>query len=413
MPLQPGRKLPALFLILFSLLAGFAFTYSVGTTDVGIWQGWNNQAVAHGLVAGYTNIHADYPPLASTILFVANQVLQPLRLSSFLGIKLSILFFLLLTTFLLWLWTRDLKVTLILYFALLLDSVALGYIDVFFAPGLVLALWMLKERRWLWFSLFFTLTCLTKWQPIIIAPFLLLYVLGIQEIRQWRQVDWKSLLLTIGLPAATLLGLALVVFGVQPVWLAFRASLSHEYISGNALNLNWIITHFLHVSDPNQFGGLRNGQADYIMTNSLRITLVPRLLFFISYLAALVLFLRREKTFPNLLIFATLGFLCYYTFNTGVHENHLFLVAILAAVLYWLEESWRVIAVILMLMNDINLYLFYGVNGELPYPRLFAGVDVALPLAALNVLFLIYMFGMVIASSLPVPAKEMAAEPLS
>jgi len=36
------------------------------------------------------------------------------------------MFFLLLTAFLFWLWMRDLKVTLILYFALLLHTVALG-----------------------------------------------------------------------------------------------------------------------------------------------------------------------------------------------------------------------------------------------------------------------------------------------
>jgi hypothetical protein len=36
---------------------------------------------------------------------------------------------------------------------------------------------MLKERRRLWFSLSFSLTCLTKFQPVIIAPFVLLYVL--------------------------------------------------------------------------------------------------------------------------------------------------------------------------------------------------------------------------------------------
>ena len=31
-------------------------------------------------------------------------------------------------------------------------------------------------------------------------------------------------------------------------------------LSGNALNLNWIVTHFLHIWGPNQFGGLQPRQ---------------------------------------------------------------------------------------------------------------------------------------------------------
>ena len=92
-----------------------------------------------------------------------------------------------------------------------------------------------------------------------------------------------------------------------------------------------------------------------------------------------------------------LGYLCYFTFYTGVHENHLFLIAILAVVLYWREENWRVNAVILLLMANINLFLFYGVDGHLHFPRSFARIDIALPLAILNVLFFIYLCGAVLA----------------
>jgi hypothetical protein len=392
MPPADSRPQPVLFLLLIALLAGLAFSHSPGTTDVGIWQRWLNNAMVHGLVRGYAANQADYPPLAHTILFAAGQVFQPLQVSTFLSIKYSILFFLLLTSFLFWLWTRDIQLSLLLYFALLLNSVGLGYIDIYFAPGLVWSLWLLKERRWAWFSLVFALTCLTKWQPLIIAPFMVVYLLGVEDIRQWRQLDGKKILLQLILPAAGVTALAALVFGPQPLWLAFRASLGHPYLSGNALNLNWVITHFLHVLAPNQYGALQNGLSGYIMTDSLSLTILPRLLFGISYLLALGLFFRREKTFANLLIFSTLGFLCYYTLNTGVHENHLFLVGVLAVAIFWLRKDWRATALMLLLMNDLNLFLFYGLDGELHFPRLFAGVDIALPLAALNVVFFIYLY---------------------
>ena len=128
--------------------------------------------------------------------------------------------------------------------------------------------------------------------------------------------------------------------------------------------------------------------------------IIPKLLFWTTYLLLLALFFRCEKTFTNLLIFSAPGYLCYFTFNTGVHENHLFLVTILAVVLYWREESWRANAVILLLMANINLFLFYGVDGDLHFPWLFAGVDIALPLAVLNVLFFIYLCGAVLSEYL-------------
>src|SRR5262249_34466467 len=99
---------------------------------------------------------SDYPPLASAILWVADQEFQPLHTGIFLSIKFSILFFLFVTAGLFWLWTRDLTVSLILCFALLLNSVAFGYLDIYFAPAFIFSLWMLEERR-------------IKWQPMIIA----------------------------------------------------------------------------------------------------------------------------------------------------------------------------------------------------------------------------------------------------
>jgi hypothetical protein len=215
------------------------------------------------------------------------------------------------------------------------------------------------------------------------------------------EVDYAGLFGKAVAPAAVLTASMLVAFGPGPVLKAFDSALSNPFLSGNALNLNWIVTHFLHVWDPNQFGGLQNGLADCIPTSSLGIVLIPRLLFWTTYLLLLALFFRCEKTFTNLLIFCMLGYLCYFTFNKGVHENHLFLVAILAVVLYWREESWRTNAVILLLMANTNLFLFYGVDGDLHFPRRFpGGVDIALPLAILNVLFFIYLYGAVLAEYL-------------
>jgi uncharacterized membrane protein YwaF len=75
------------------------------------------------------------------------------------------------------------------------------------------------------------------------------------------------------------------------------------------------------------------------------------------YAATIVLLFRREKMFQNVLIFATLGVLSYYMFNVGVHENHLFLATILAALMFWMDHRLRTIAAILMLISNINMFL--------------------------------------------------------
>jgi hypothetical protein len=201
-------------------------------------------------------------------------------------------------------------------------------------------------------------------------------------------------LLRVVLPAGCIFLIVIAIFGFTPVWLAFKASLSHNYLSGNALNFNWILTHFLHVFAPEQFGNLVYGRADFIITESVKITLASRILFAIFYLLTLVIFFRRQKTFTNFLIFAITGYLAYFTFNIGVHENHLFLPAILSVMLLWEKREYLLPGVLIVLINNINLYTFYGITGTgLTYARALGfKLDVALLLAIFNVIFFLFFW---------------------
>jgi hypothetical protein len=382
-------------LILWVFFITLSFLHSPGTSDVDIWERWARNADQQGLKAGFAANRADYPPLTTALLFCAVRFFGIFGAFTFLAIKISITLFLFLTSFLFWLWTKDLAAVLILHTALILNSVALGYTDIYVAPSLVLALWALKERRLRPFSIFYTLACLTKWQPLIIAPFIFLHLLDISRLADWRQIDFKKLFRQVLAPAASILLVTLSFFGFAPVWYAFKASLSHTILSGNALNLNWILTHFLEVFQPEQFGGLVQGEAQYIGTDSRQITLVPRLLFYVSYLATFVVFLRHARTFENLLVFASAGYLAYFTFNIGVHENHLFLVTILAVLLFWLERKYLLTMLLLVLMSNTNLFLFYGVGGQGPgFPRaLGRTIDMALVFAIFNVVFFVFFLG--------------------
>ncbi|MDT7761322.1 MAG: hypothetical protein QOC63_742, partial [Mycobacterium sp.] len=74
-------------------------------------------------------------------------------------------------------------------------------------------------------------------------------------------------------------------------------------------------------------------------------------------------------------------------------ENHLFVVAVLGVFLLWVNRAHWPWVSILLLMNSINMFTFYGVNGDGPgFSRvLFGRVDIALLLAIFNVGFFFYI----------------------
>jgi len=387
-----SRVMKVLFVFLLALVALLPL-YSNGTGDVLIWQGWIQAIERDGFITGYIPV---YPPMTWALLQVVAFSYHILNIDMFLAIKLSLLVFLLLTSGVFLLWTRNLLLTAFLHLSLVLSSVALGYLDIWFALPLLLAFWALKERKIFLFSLFFTISCLIKWQPLIIAPFLLVYVLRLTGVKQWK-TTLKVFLRDMALPAGLLLGAAALLFG-QGLLLSLQDGMGHTGLTGNALNYNWLVTWFLCLTQPERFGPLADGMVNYIgitewAASDWPIVVVPRILFGLFYASALLVFARRAVSFENLLRFAILGYLAYFTFNIGVHENHLFLAGLLVVVLCWLSRRDLYTALIVVLMANINLFLFYGVGGGSLYQRVI-GIDVSLPLALFNVVFFLAFWGM-------------------
>ena len=78
----------------------------------------------------------------------------------------------------------------------------------------------------------------------------------------------------------------------------------------------------------------------------------------------------------------------------GVHENHLFVAAILAILLAWRAPARWAEALLVALIFNVNMYTFYGSSGPgLEFERvIFHRVDMALVLAIFNVGFYIYLW---------------------
>jgi hypothetical protein len=389
------KRLTYLLIYLSVCVASLSFFHSDGTLDVGAWLGWAENAEQYGLVEGYRANWDMYPPVAPVIVFAFAKLSHALGIETFFGVKLSLFIFLLLTALLSFIWTRDPLIPSLTQLALTLNSMALGYIDIYFASPLILALWALRRRNWFLATLCFTLTCLIKFQPGIIAPFIVLYVLGIRKLEDVKNIDLKGMFLSAVLPLLAIGGLVFAVFGVEIVR-AFERATEDWFLSGQALNFNWIVTHFLHVFFPEEYGPLIDGHAIFVADIDPRIMLVPRLIFYAFYAYVLFGFFRREKTFKNLLLFSLAGYMAYFTFNTGVHENHLFLASLLGLALYWVDRDYLPLTVAIIVAANLNPFFFYGIEGQhFPFKRV-VGVDLALVLSVLNVALFFVVFRSVV-----------------
>jgi len=396
------------FLVLLLILTSMIFLNSPGTGDVKYFIAWAKNADTYGLISGFKASAEQYPPFALGILLAALKVSNLFGIGGLVAVKLSILTLLFLTSFLFWLWTRDLALTVILHLSLLLNSVALGYIDIYFAPTLILSLWALKQHKLILFTVLFSISVLTKWQPIIIAPFIALYLINIRQLAQWREIKYKQLILRVIFPVALIIIITLSIFGMSLVK-TFISATSSWFLSGNALNLNWIVTYLLNVLYPDRFGGLVNGQIQIITNPPLAVTFIPKLLFYLSFIITFVTFFKREKTFENLIIFSILGYLVYFMFNTDVHENHLFPVIILSIILFWVNRKHLPTMFVLILMSNLNLLVFYGLDGNgLSFGRVVGGIDISLLLSIFNVGFFLFLW---VTNILPGKESDSAPKP--
>ncbi len=421
--MTPTRRATTInHLLLLGLTTALAllFLNARGTDDVKVWDRWIQEMQARGVLGGYAAVAPDYPypPLSFVILWVVANVagkitaLGWVSISELTGIKLSLLAGLLLTTLVFYLITRNAWLTIGLQLALIPNSVDLAYLDIYFAPLLLGACWAARRRNWPLFAVLFTLTCLIKWQPIILAPFFALYILGIQHPRAWRTIPWRSILTGVIIPAG-LVGLAaLAIFGTAII-AALQHAVSFPVLSAQALNFNWLLSWALHVFDPATYGPLTNGAIGLItLPPGSPIALVAKLLFFAFYGGLLLRFFAAPKSYENLLRYSLLGYLAYFLFNTGVHENHLFPAILLTALLAALSPSYGPLFLTWALVANLNPFVFYGIDGRaLPFNRVIWGLDTSLLFAALSVaLFLAFLWQTVTAPD-PLAASPASISP--
>jgi len=388
LPAEPNSNRPnwsRIVLLLLANLIALSFLYSPGTGDVSIWRTWIDQMWAFGLVGGFVHSGTDYPPLALIILATVARCADAFGIAVFLALKWSLFIFLLATAASFYWFSRNLILTAALELSLILNSVALGYLDIYFAPFLIAAFFCLQRGHFKIGVLMFAISCSIKWQPLLIAPFVCIYVMAAAgEGLSGRDKAYKRIFpfiiaaLVVVLPMVMIFGAGAIINSLQ------SAMTRHNFISGYALNFGWLHTWALHLWAPEKYGSLQNGEVGLIQTRDALLMLPEKILFYLSYAAILIAFALQKKTFRRLIVYSMLGYLSYFLFNTGVHENHLFPIACLAWILVFIDSSQLVRAINFSIAANINLFVFFGVFGQ-RVPCVIAGVDITLVFALMNI----------------------------
>lgn len=373
--------------LLIMILVSLIFFNTPGTGDMNYWTTWLDYAREYGIREGFQMQFDVAPPLA-LILQIAMQRIWS-GLSNFVVLRLANTFYLFLSALVIHLLYKDARVTLISFWGFIL-SANLGYLDIELVPFIILAFYFLSKEKYILSSIFFSVVCLIKFQPLIIMPFVVIYFVDVLDAEQQKfklNIRIKNMV-KMSIPAILIGGSVLLIYGKELIKTLYRALFANgAAISPNGLNLGWVIQYWIEKYHADLFGPL-NGGGIAIIWDAPSSYRSFRYIFIVIYaVTAIIMLLHRKKDYVLLLKCSLVGYTAYYVYNCGVHENHLFVGMILMILLYIKEPSkinyYRMI--MYNVVFNLNLYVFYVIG----FGRVIGGVfDPTLVLAVFNVIYL-------------------------
>jgi len=372
---------------LFVLVAALAATLAdtPGTSDSAYWLRWTQAALDSGLRASYSTTGDVYPPLTLVVFVAAARVGSLFGLGILASIKASLWIFLVATGAVFWRWSRRAELAALVMASLAVESVGLAYTDIYFAPFLLAALRDVSRSKWRRAALLFTIASLFKWLTLVIAPFLLVHYWRSEAASIRRVGGWIRFGSEILTPVVGALALVLIGMGTEVLATLTRVRRLDPFLSGNALNANWLLTYILEASSWLGAPPLDHGEVRYLETVDPRLTVPSMLLFSATFVFILATFAGFRFGFSGFLRYAQVGFLSYFVLATRVHENHLFIAVILGAATMVAAGSVTREFIWWALALNVNLFLFYGLNGLGPSVPRVIGIDLTVVFASLIV----------------------------
>jgi len=366
-----------IFLIVITIYIHSQTIFLFGTSDMKAFVRASAVTSEYGLVKGYATYNLYYPPLSSFIIWITGK-LGNIKYDStwlvdypsvdqittqYIPIKISLSFFLILTTILVFLYlkvTHKLTISKVISQSLFIGmniaiieiTLVLGYIDIYFVPPLFLSLYFMSRDYDYLAGTWFALTFLIKLIPIILLPVYLFHYLSINLRNHQIKIQWNKLstfifgVVTISLPI-------IYVYNPTEITKIIVMSAYHgRYLSLNALNFPWILNNLF---SPDNLA-------------SPAINLLLKIIFFIVSGTTLLRYITGKHTMYRWLQVAIITTYSYFVFSTGAHENHLFTAFVLSLALYLYTNNQfsRRLYSILTGLLFLNLFLFYQLGLNVP-----------------------------------------------
>ena len=250
-------------------------------------------------------------------------------------------------------------------FSLILNTQGLAYTDVLNFPFLIVSILYILQKKYFLSGCLFSISCLMKWQPIILLPVVFVYlVFNPQTSRNFsRAMKFMGGLLTSVMllyPFTSQIGSGL--------FLSLRNAITHT--ATYALNPQWIVQNLpisqvavpVYGSPTSVWAGIQ------LVVFTLSYGLVCWNMFRYTHKET------RDEYFLHALLLA-LG--TYYLFSFGVHENHFILGSVIALLIYAhrpTKINYGILRVV-DLVNSINMFVFYGFTGVSLFAPHKQGID--------------------------------------
>lgn len=268
---------------------------------------------------------------------------------------------------------------LVLDIFLIYPTMILGYGDSFLIALILLTFHFLNKQKFFISGISIAILIAFKFTPLIIFPPIFLYVFRTQNFsikRSLINVNWEN---SINFVSGFILWQAPFIFftGLNAYIENLKLALLNGYLSGNAMNIGWIITKFRMGSNslPRYEEDSELIKFIYVDVHSglyqgMKITAMTLIILIV------IRSLKMENSIKNTSLLCSLSIYVYYIFAPGVHENHLTLAIPFCIILIdKFNLSATIIGILVGNLSLINLLAIYGLNGRYNEQRNLFGID--------------------------------------
>jgi hypothetical protein len=330
-----------------------------GTADVSqSWILWMQLTRTLGPLGAFIEVGPDYPPLAFASFYGLTRIADWFSTTDFNVLKGSLYCGALAGVAVYGWWTKHSLKTASLLWALLVEAACLAYLDAWTLAPMLLAVVALERRRSFAAGVMLGVASSLKFQPLIVGPFFLLEACRPRGARAGFPVpEWRRLILFCAGGGLVLAAQALT-FGPEQLVQSIGDALGHQQLTNQALNANWIV----HVALGGSINTPDTGMLSVVAMRT------AKAVFIAAYLLLVVTFWLRRSAFRDFPWYAAAGGTMYFVFNTGVHENHLFIAMVMAFALLAVDTrtGWP-FALFTGISMTANLVAFYALDGQPAY----------------------------------------------